>query len=113
MENPYQRAGKRIRFFREQDELTQAELAEKTGLSDNFIGLIERGVKHPTLETLNKIAEALKVQLSELFQPMTNSPEDTEGALKELKRLLNKKGFKDAKLLLAIYKSVCEHSHCK
>ena len=93
--------------------LTQAELAEKTGLSDNFIGLIERGVKHPTLETLNKIAEALQVQLSELFQPMTNGEKDTEGALKELKRLLNKKGFKDAKLLLAIYKSVCEHSHCK
>ena len=44
--------------------LTQAELAEKTGLSDNFIGLIERGIKHPTLETLDKIASALEVDLS-------------------------------------------------
>jgi len=29
MENPYQMVGKRVRFFREQDGLTQAELAEK------------------------------------------------------------------------------------
>ncbi len=113
MKNPYQMAGKRIRFFREQDGLTQAELAEKTGLSDNFIGLIERGIKHPTLETLNKIAEALEVRLDEFFQPMTNRPEDAEGALKELKRLLNKRDFKDAKLLLAIYKAICEHSKTK
>ncbi len=110
MENPYQMAGKRIRFFREQDGLTQAELAEKAGLSDNFIGLIERGVKHPTLETLNKIAEALEVRLDELFQPLTNKPEDVNRSSKELKTLLNKRNFKDAKLLLAIYKIICEHS---
>ena len=110
MRNPYQTTGKRIRFFREQDGLTQAELAEKTGLSDNFIGLIERGIKHPTLETLNRIAEALEVHLGEFFQPMTNKPEDAEGALKELKNLLNKRNFKDAKLLLAVYKTIREHS---
>ena len=110
MDNPYHLVGKRIRFFREQDELTQAQLAEKTGLSDNFIGLIERGIKHPTLETLDKIAKALEVQLGEFFQPITTGPEDTEEALKELKRILIKKNFKDGKLLLAIYKTICEHS---
>lgn len=113
MENPYQMAGKRIRFFREQDGLTQAELAEKTGLSDNYIGLIERGIMHSTLETLNKIAEALEVRLSEFFQPMTNKPEDTQAASRELKRLLGKKNFEDGKLLLAIYKAINEHSHAK
>jgi len=110
MENPYQMVGKRVRFFREQDGLTQAELAEKTGLSDNFIGLIERGIKHPTLETLNKIASALEVNLSELFHPITNGQEDSVGALMELKSILNKKNFKDGKLLLAIYKTICEHN---
>ena len=113
MENPYQMAGKRIRFFREQDGLTQAELAEKAGFSDNYIGLIERGAKHSTLETLNKIADALEVQLSEFFQPMTNRPEDAEIASKELRKLLGKKNFKDAKLLLVIYKAICEHSQTK
>ena len=113
MENPYQMTGKRIRFFREQDGLTQAELAEKTGLSDNYIGLIERGIKHSTLETLNRIAEVLEVPLREFFQPMTNRPEDAEMASKELRRLLGKKNFKDAKLLMVIYKAICEHSQTK
>ena len=110
MENPYQMVGKRVRFFREQDGLTQAELAEKTGLSDNFIGLIERGIKHPTLDTLNKVADALEVNLNEFFHPTKSTPEDTANALKELKRLLNKRNFKDGALLLAIYKTICEHS---
>lgn len=90
--------------------LTHAELAEKTGLSDNFIGLIERGIKHPTLETLDKIASALEVNLSELFHPVTNGQKDSVESLAELKRILNKKNFKDGKLLLAIYKTICEHN---
>ena len=110
MSNPYQMVGKRIRFFREQAGLTQGKLAERTGLSDNFIGLIERGIKHPTLETLNKIAAALEVNLAEFFHPMTNTSENAQEALKELKKVLNRRNFKDAKLLLAIYKTICEHS---
>jgi len=82
-------------------------------LSDNFIGLIERGIKHPTLETLDKIANALEVNLSELFQPVTNGQEDCTEALAELKRILNKKNFKDGKLLLAVYKTICEHNTSK
>lgn len=47
--------------------LTQEELAEKTGLSVTFVGLVERGINTPSLETCNKIARALGVTLDELF----------------------------------------------
>ena len=109
MENLYQIVGKRVKFFREQVDLTQAELAEKVGISNNYIGLIERGIKHATLDTLNRISQALDVKLCDLLIPLNNRPEDNEQALKELKRLLNKRKFKNAKLLLSIYKSICEH----
>ena len=109
MENPYQMVGKRIRFFREQDGLTQAQLAEKVGLSNNYVGLIERGEKHPKIDTLNKIAQALEVKLAEFFNPLKNKAEDSAEAIKELKRLLSKRKFKDAKLLLSIYRSICEY----
>jgi len=62
------------------------------------------------LESLDKIATALEVNFSELFQPVTNRQEDSAEALVELKRILNKKNFKDGKLLLAVYKTICEHS---
>jgi transcriptional regulator with XRE-family HTH domain len=109
MENPYQMLGKKVRFYREKAGLTQAELAEKSGLSDNFIGLIERGIKHPKLTTLTKISAVLGVQLHELFHPLNTGEEENKIALKELKELLNKKSFKDAKLLLSIYRTIRDY----
>lgn len=55
---------KRIRKAR---KLSQADLAEMTGLSQGMISKIERGTGNPTLEAMIKIAEALKVHPAVLF----------------------------------------------
>lgn len=49
--------------LREKHQLTQVELAEKTGISQARISKIERGVVNPTSATLAKIAEALGADL--------------------------------------------------
>lgn len=59
--------GRRLKELRMKKGLTQEELAEKTGLSVTFVGLVERGINTPSLETCNKIARALGVTLDELF----------------------------------------------
>ncbi len=59
--------GKKIRYIRRLKNLTQAQLAEKTGLSINYISQIETGIALPTLETLWKIAFSLQVELKFLF----------------------------------------------
>jgi len=59
--------GLRLRELRLKKHLTQEQLAEKTGLSVTFVGLIERGVNIPSVKTCNKIARALGVTLDELF----------------------------------------------
>lgn len=105
MENPYQSVGKRVRYFRKQNKISQAELAEKANLSDNYIGLIERGLKQPPLTTLSSIAKALDVELSVFFSE-GKTPNGDQEATAELKKLLAKKNFKDAQLLLAIYKTI-------
>jgi len=113
MKNPYQQVGKRIRLIRRQEGLTQAELAEKAGLSDNFIGLIERGVGHPTLETLEQIAKALNVKLGEFFSGAEEESKTTEQTLKKLGRLLTKREPKDAQLVLSLCKTVFENYPAK
>jgi transcriptional regulator with XRE-family HTH domain len=50
-------------------DLTQEQLAEKLGVSVNFIGQVERGENAPSFDTLQKIAEVLEVDVSELFLP--------------------------------------------
>ena len=53
--------GKNIRKFRLVKKLRQEDLAEKTGLTANYIGMVERGEKIPSLETFIKILNALSV----------------------------------------------------
>ena len=53
--------GKNIRKYREIKKLRQEDLAEKTDLTTNYIGMIERGEKIPSLETFINILNSLGV----------------------------------------------------
>ncbi len=59
--------GKKIRSIREDKNITQTKLAESIGISQNFLGDIERGLKLPSVETLIKISNFLKVSIDSLF----------------------------------------------
>lgn len=61
------RFGVRLRQIRRSKDLTQETIAEATGLSVNFISLLENGDAAPSFDTIEKIAEALKVTVTELF----------------------------------------------
>lgn len=58
--------GLKVKLLRTKLKLSQEELAERAELSKNFVGAIERGTSSPTIETLYRIAKALKVSLPEL-----------------------------------------------
>jgi transcriptional regulator with XRE-family HTH domain len=60
--------GNAIRFYRKQRCLSQAELAEKAGISVPFLSKIERGIKFPTSETLSGLANGLGVEVYQLFR---------------------------------------------
>lgn len=53
--------GQNIRKYRKEKKLKQEGLAEKCNLSSNYIGLLERGEKTPSLETFIRILNALEV----------------------------------------------------
>jgi len=57
----FQSIGKNIRRFRLEKGLRQEDLAEKAGLSEKYIGMVERGEKTPALETFIRIINALEV----------------------------------------------------
>jgi len=59
--------GKNIRKYRQQTKMRQEDLAEKTGLSVNYIGMIERGDKIPALDTFIVITNALGVSADVLL----------------------------------------------
>lgn len=62
--------GQRVRERRKQLQLSQEKLAEKSDLHRTYIGMIERAEKNITLININKIAKALDISISELFQEL-------------------------------------------
>lgn len=53
--------GRNIRRFRLEKKLRQEDLAERAGLSTNYIGMVERAEKIPSLEAFISILNALEV----------------------------------------------------
>lgn len=67
--------GKAIRRARKGQLLTIEKLAEQAGISENYLGKIERGEGMPSLQTIDRIARALNVSIDSL---MGNPEYDTE-----------------------------------
>ena len=62
------RFGKRVAELRKNNGLTQQQLADKTGMSLVSIAYIETGKRWVRLVTLDKIANALNVEISDLLK---------------------------------------------
>ena len=59
--------GLRIRELRNERHMSQEELAFKAGISAAHLGQIERALKNPTVDTVDKIAGALGVPITALL----------------------------------------------
>lgn len=64
--NFYKKLGKSIKKRRKELGITQQELADRLGMSLNFIGKIEVAFSKPSLDTLIDIADKLKTNVSDL-----------------------------------------------
>jgi transcriptional regulator with XRE-family HTH domain len=59
--------GDELRSARQARDLSQEALAHAAGLHRNFVGLIERGQRNVTLLTLESLAAALGLSMTELI----------------------------------------------
>lgn len=60
--------GGRLRHLRRSRDQTQEQLAERIGRSVNFISLLEKGNTSPSFDTLEKLAQALDIEVMEFFK---------------------------------------------
>ena len=61
--------GRNVRRIRLQLELTQEELAERSGFSQQYISDLERGRRNPTVVSLFELAQALDTTPVLLIEP--------------------------------------------
>lgn len=72
--------GRKVAHYRKRAQISQEELAELAALHRTAIGLVERGVRIPRVDTLVKIAGALAVPVEDLLDGIAWKPSvDSEG----------------------------------
>jgi transcriptional regulator with XRE-family HTH domain len=67
-EEVQKRFGKRLSELRNSKDMTQENFAFELEVDRTYVSYIERGKRNPSLFMLSKIAKALRVNLSELFE---------------------------------------------
>jgi len=101
--------------YRKEMKLTQEELAEKLDLDNSYVSLLERGVRVPSLLTLDRIAKVFGVKAADLLTELPKgekfsfrqkellymikegSPEDVDKIYRVMKIITETPGKKKAK----------------
>ena len=60
-------SGKKIKIARRSAGLTQSQLGEKMGVTGSMVGQYETEIRHPSLKTINQIADLLSVDVMDLM----------------------------------------------
>jgi transcriptional regulator with XRE-family HTH domain len=63
-----ERFGYAVKTLREESGLTQEDLADKAAIHRTYLSDIERGARNVSLINIERIAVALRLSISELFQ---------------------------------------------
>lgn len=60
--------GTKVKKLRLEKGLTQEQFAQKSGLHKNYIGMVERGERNPSLINIEVIAKGLEIDIWELMK---------------------------------------------
>ena len=66
--NAQRQLGKKVRELRHRLKISQEELAERANLHRNYVGGIERGERNVSVNNIVKLAKAMRVHPSQLFE---------------------------------------------
>ena len=70
--------GRNVRRVRQARGLTQEQLADRSGFSQQYISGLEQGRRNPTIVTIYELAGALGVNHMELVRPLDDVGTDTK-----------------------------------
>jgi transcriptional regulator with XRE-family HTH domain len=78
-----------LRLIRVYHDMSQVELSQKIAMSCATISMLEKGTREPSLETLDKYAQAFNVPVSSLL--FFSEELRSEGVTKPIRKAISKK----------------------
>ncbi len=94
--------GQRIQAFRKQRKMSQEELALLSEIHPAYLGRVERGEKCPTVQTIFKISQGLKVPLPQLMDIDAPLEHTNLEAIERIKNVLSGLDAEEAVLIAEI-----------
>ena len=107
----YYSIGKNIRKCRLERKMRQERLAEAADITPNFVGMIERGEKKPSLETFIKILNALGASADVILCDVINDDYKVKDSL--LHEKLSKLSEEDRRKIYDVVDTMIAHSKRK
>ena len=98
--------GKRIRTYRLQAGLSQEKLAEIASCDATYLSEIEQGKRNPSLKVIERIAAALQLPLSRLFEKVDEEKDVGRNIPLECYDLLLSKSNDEQECLMDVLKAV-------
>ena len=107
MANVSEQVGIRLREFRQRAGLTQEVLSFNSGIHVSFLSEIERGIKKPSIDSLEKLLAALNVSFQEFFDFEINVKALKDStALEKLVHKLQDRSEQEIELIHSIAKQI-------
>jgi len=105
MEDIYLLVGRRIREERKRAGLTLEEISEISDITPSFLAYVERGQKKASLDTIQKLANALRTPVSALFSTVLRPSNQKEyETATRIATMLKKKKPTERNLILKVVK---------
>lgn len=104
----FESIGKNIRKYRVARGLRQEGLAERCGLSPNYIGMLERGEKVPSLETFIRILNVLEVSSDFVLVDVLNTGYIVKQSIFEEK--LEKLSLEERERIFDVLEALLKHT---
>ncbi len=99
--------GRKVRAVRESIHLSRELAAEKSQITANYLGEVERGEKWPSLEVICAIAKALNVS-PPVFFDFEAQESDTETLIERIRRIVENRSTGEQQQALRILKGLFE-----
>ena len=99
--------GRKIRAVRDAAKISREIAAERSGITANYLGEVERGEKWPSLEIICAIAKALSVSPANFFE---FEAQETDAAIliRQLHRILENRTTEQQQQSLRVLKGLLE-----
>lgn len=106
----YDVVGEKVREERKKAGLTMEQLAELAQISTSFLAYIETKGRKASLETIQKLAQALRVPVSRLFEDVPPQEKDAvDAATQKFAQLLRGKSPAETAAILEIARTAARH----